>query len=406
MAKTTKKSNATRKTAEKKKTTPSTTAKTVAKTAAKPKVTKVTKTKAAVKASSKKPIARKAKAAPTEGIVRPTRNRTAYMMFVKDVRASVQTENPEMSFVDVTREVANKWGALSKKEKKPYEARAAADKERYDREVAAFREEYPDEPLTIKKKKRTPKLKGPKKARSAYVFYTIEARPGVSAANPDMDFGEVTKQVAADWNKLSDKAKSKYEKLAEEDKSRYEEEAKGFNEEHPEVAARKRRAKKGAPKKARSAYLYFTMERRPQIKAENPEMEFGELTRLVAQEWSNLSDAGKRKFEKLASDDKGRYDSEMEGYTPPTDEELDAEMEGSKKRKRTGPKRARTAYVYFTIDQRPNVQAENPEMKFGEITKLLANDWKALSESDRSKYDEMAAADKERYQRECDAASN
>lgn len=398
MAKTTKKSSTARsnnnKTAVKKTNNAA---------AGKKKVTKVTKTKAKVKAAAPK-VVKRAASSKDNKIDRPTRNRTAYMMFVKDVRASVQEENKEMSFVDVTREVANKWQALSKKERKPYEGRAAADKERYEREVAAFREEYPDEPLTVKKKKRTPKLKGPKKARSAYVFYTIDARPGVQNENPDMDFGEITKRVAASWNKLNAKQKRKYEQLAEEDKSRYENEASSFNDEHPEVAARKKRAKKGAPKKARSAYLYFTMERRPELQGQNSEMAFGELTRLVADEWKGLSDAGKKKFEKLAEADKKRYDEEMSGYTPPTDEELDAELEGSKKRKRSGPKRPRTAYVYFTIDQRPNVQADNPDLKFGEITKLLAEEWKGLSESDRGKYDEQASADKERYQRECEAA--
>jgi hypothetical protein len=387
MAKTTKKSSTTHKTAAKKKTTAKRSA------AGKKKVTKLTKTKA-------KAAARKVKG---DGIVRPTRNRTAYMMFVKDVRNKTQADNLGMSFVDVTREVANKWQALSKRERKPYEALAKTDKERYEREVAAFREQYPDEPLTVKKKKRTPKLKGPKKARSAYVFYTIHERPNVQGAHPDLDFGEITKRVAASWKKLNAKQKRKYDNMAEEDKGRYEEEASTFNEEHPEVAKRRKRAKKNAPKKGRSAYLYFTMERRPQLKEENPDMVFGDLTRLVAEEWGDLSDAGKRKFVKLADEDMKRYKDEMADYTPPTDEELDAELEGSKKKKRSGPKRPRTAYVYFTIDQRPNVQADNPELKFGEITKLLAEDWKALSESDREKYVEQAEADKLRYERERDA---
>jgi len=390
MAKTTKKKTSTsarqRKTATKKTAT----------TAGKKKVTKVKKTKVKASRKTAKPIAK-------EGIVRPQRNRTAYMWFVKDVRSKTQEDNPEMSFVDVTREVANKWQALSKRERKPYEEHAGTDKERYDREVADFREQYPDEPLTVKKKKRTAKLKGPKNGRSAYVFYTIDARPSVQNDNPDLDFGEITKRVAASWKKLSPKQKRKYDDMATKDKARYRKEAAAFNEEHPEVAKRKKRAKKNAPKKARSSYLYFTMERRPQLKSENADMEFGELTRLVAEEWSNLSDAGKHKFEKLAAADKKRYDEEMAAYTPPTDEELDAEEEGSRKRKRTGPKRPRTAYVYFTIDQRPNVQADNPEMKFGEITKILGEEWKSLSENDREKYVEQAEADKLRYERECEA---
>lgn len=340
-------------------------------------------------------------------IQRPTRSRTAYMMFVKDVRTKTQNENPQLGFVDVTKEVANRWQALSAREKKPFEDRAAKDKARYESDVAKFRESYPDEPLTIKKKKRVPKLKEPKKVRSAYVYYTKEQRPKLKEAHPDLDFGQLTQHVAEGWNKLTDAQKAKYEALSTEDRVRFEEEHKAFNEEHPEVARRKKKARKNAPKKARSAYLYYTKDIRPTIAKSNPELGFGDLTKLVAEQWAKLSDAQKKKYEKLAADDRKRFESEMESYTPPTDEELDADEDGKRKRKhKTGPTRARTAYVYFTMDRRPEVQQANPEMKFGEITKILAAEWGKLSDAAKGKYNEQHDADKVRYENEVAAAGN
>lgn len=367
---------------------------------------KPTLKKTAGKPSAVKKTATKPKAG-NASIDRPTRNRTAYMMFVKDIRTKTQNENPEMSFIEITKEVANRWQALSAREKKPFEDRAAKDKTRYETEVTAFRESYPDEPLTIKKKKRVAKVKGPKKARSAYVFYTIEQRPTLKESNPELDFGELTKRVADGWNNLSDADKVRFEKMATEDRVRFEEENKIFNEEHPEVARRRKKARKNAPKKARSAYLYYTKDIRPTIAKSNPEKGFGELTKLVADQWSKLSDAQKKKYEKLAADDRKRFEAEMAGYTAPTDEELDADEEGKRKRKtKTGPTRARTAYVYFTMDRRPQAQKDNPEMKFGDITKILAEEWKKLSDAEKGKYNEQHDADKIRYENELAAASN
>lgn len=39
-------------------------------------------------------------------------------------------------------------------------------------------------------------------------------------------------------------------------------------------------------------------------------------------------------------------------------------------------------------------------MAFGELTKHIAEEWKALSEKDKKKYNDKAAKDKERYEEE------
>lgn len=377
--------------------------------------TKTTAAKKAIKATAPKKIAAKksaaapkaVKRAPTDAsLVRPARSRTAYMMFVKDCRPRVQTEHPEMSFVDITREVAKQWQALSGREKKPYVDRAAADKKRYDGEVAKFKEEHPGQSLTIRKKKRQPKLKAPTRARSAYVFYTKEQRPVLKEQHPNLEFGDLTKRVAAGWKALSKAQRAKFETQAVADRTRYEAEIAQFNNEHPEVARRRKRAKKNAPTKARSAYLYFTKDVRAELSKKNPDKSFGDLTKLVAARWKTLSDAQKKKYVKQAADDRKRYDAEMAAYTPMSDEELDELDQSSRKRARPdGPARAKNAYVFFTMDRRARAQAENPEAKFGEITKIIADEWKTLTDAAKGKYNEQAAADKIRYENEIAAAN-
>lgn len=394
------------KTTQTKKTTtakPKAAAKTAGKAATK---TVNTKAKATVKPKAKAGAAKVAKpikrAAPSSNIVRPTRNKTAYMMFVKEQRKATQNANPDMGFVEITKDIAERWGKLTKAQLKPYEESAAKDKIRYEKEVTEFRANHPDEPLTVKKKKRVAKLKGPKKARSAYVFYTTERRSAVQAENPNLEFGDVTKHIAEEWNKMSDSQKAKYEAMAVEDKGRFETENDEFNTEHPEVKKRKLKAKKGQPKKARSAYLFYTMEKRNDFKNANPDKTFGDLTKLVADDWGKLNAAQKKKYEKLAEEDRARYDQEMSNYVRPTDEELDAQIaaEPQKKAKREGPKRPRSAYLFYTTAERPKYSKEHPELKFGDVTKDIATSWKALSAKEKVKFEDMAKADQVRYQKE------
>ena len=53
-------------------------------------------------------------------------------------------------------------------------------------------------------------------------------------------------------------------------------------------------------------------------------------------------------------------------------------------------------------DRRPALQKEKPELKFGELTKQLTEDWKSLTDKDKKKYEDMAAKDKARYDAECE----
>mmetsp|Transcript_44743 Transcript_44743/g.136517 ORF Transcript_44743/g.136517 Transcript_44743/m.136517 type:complete len:100 (+) Transcript_44743:173-472(+) len=91
----------------------------------------------------------------------------------------------------------------------------------------------------------------------------------------------------------------------------------------------------------------------------------------------------------------------MVDYTPPSD---DSDSDSGKKKKRkkdpNAPKRNQSAFFLYSNDSRPRVRQENPEASFGSIAKIISVEFKALSPGDRAHYDERAAQDKERYQRE------
>jgi hypothetical protein len=98
----------------------------------------------------------------------------------------------------------------------------------------------------------------------------------------------------------------------------------------------------------------------------------------------------------MAAADKVRYEREMKSYVPA--EESDGGSGGDddddeapstkpsaaagKKRKKkdpNAPKKPLTAFFRFSRDERPRLKAEQPELSFAELTKLVGQKWKELS---------------------------
>jgi len=74
------------------------------------------------------------------------------------------------------------------------------------------------------------------------------------------------------------------------------------------------------------------------------------------------------------------------------------------KKKSTGPKRAKSAFIYFTNDNRDDVKRNNPDLAFGDVARTLGKMWGALAAAQKKKYEDMAAKDKKRYEKEKAAA--
>ncbi len=55
---------------------------------------------------------------------------------------------------------------------------------------------------------------------------------------------------------------------------------------------------------------------REQTVAENPNLKITEVAKLLGAQWGTLTDKQKVRFEKMAEQDKIRYQREMEDYEP------------------------------------------------------------------------------------------
>ena len=64
------------------------------------------------------------------------------------------------------------------------------------------------------------------------------------------------------------------------------------------------------------------------------------------------------------------------------------------------PKRGKSAYLFFSMTQRGAILAKQPDLKVTEVAKVVAGEWRKLTPQEKVPYEEMAAADRARYQKE------
>ena len=173
-----------------------------------------------------------------------------------------------------------------------------------------------------------------KNARTSFSFYTKENRERISKENPKATFGELSKLVSAEWNKLTDKEKKVYKNKEIKDKTRYQKEreelAKKLESEaqnqssseevvvSPAPAPTKSKASKSKSSKASkpsksskssgkekttpskssspSSYNVFQKKMRPQLKTQFPDLSTKEITSKLGETWRGLSDAEKATY--------------------------------------------------------------------------------------------------------------
>ena len=138
---------------------------------------------------------------------------------------------------------------MEDEEKQKYKDMNAKDKERYAKEMETYVptpgfEPEPKKKKTKSKSKKKKKKKkhiiagAPKKASSAFIFFSSELRKSLKNVKSEdgtpYSFSEIAKRISKEWGALDEGGKAKFVALAEEDKARYEREYAAFLEEHPE----------------------------------------------------------------------------------------------------------------------------------------------------------------------------
>ena len=107
-----------------------------------------------------------------------------------------------------------------------------------------------------------------------------------------------------------------------------------------------------------------------------------------------MSEDDKRRFVELAAKDAERYQAEVAAYGG---EDYLLKKKKKKPKDPAMPKRALSAFFFFSQERRIDVLKEHPEWKLGQVAQELGKRWKEMLPEERSPFEEKAASDKARY---------
>jgi len=178
-----------------------------------------------------------------------------------------------------------------------------------------------------------PELVKPKRAPTAFILFCNDERPKLQKEHPEMKFGELGKHLGELWNACGDKQKKKYTEKSLKEKERYQTEVTDYVKAGGDIDDLKRKrkgdskeksGKKGdkinkqkdpaAPKRPKSAYLFFSLEERERLKKEQPSLNFADVGKLVGERWKAINPAVKAQYQKMAEDAKLKYDADVRSY--------------------------------------------------------------------------------------------
>ena len=184
--------------------------------------------------------------------------------------------------------------------------------------------------------------------------------------------------------------------------------------------------KKNIPKKPMSAYIYFCMEKRNEIKEQNPTMSTIEITRELGRlwktdylhqfdrkKWTSMSDEDKKRYKEQSvhEDDKKKKETKKElvpipdfiNKPPkPNDDSSESEEDSSDHGDEEIKRDFINPYMFYYEQMLESIKQENPNMNHGEITKLIRVNWLKLSDQEKMQIQEKARHEQEMKNKLCD----
>jgi hypothetical protein len=270
-------------------------------------------------------------------------------------------------------------------------------------------------PFETQKKKKDPNA--PKKASSAYIYFSNSQRASLKEESPDLSSPEIMKELARRWKETTMKQREPFEKVAVAARVSYDTEMAAYVEpEDAGVGTKKQKKKKdpNAPAKNMSAYLFFCASERIVIAEEEDPPTGRDIVKEIGTRWHTLTAEDKEPFETMAAEDKERYAEQMKSYTPPdggvvvkpappAPKKASAKKPAPATKKAAAAKKpapapkkpapapkkpavAKTGYSLFVQDNKQDVKDENPKWSAVKVNKELKVQWDELTDTDRDSY--------------------
>jgi len=138
------------------------------------------------------------------------------------------------------------------------------------------------------------------------------------------------------------------------------------------------------PKRPLSAFMFFVQLNRATVTKNLINRSAKEVGTKLGCIWKNLSSSVKQKFESLALADKNRYIEAKKKYIISNNAFVRVV-------------KPRNSYVIFSIQQRPLIKKQRPDLTFVEVNQVITTNWKTLTEEEKEPYEDQSEADKIRY---------
>ncbi|XP_061764660.1 transcription factor A, mitochondrial [Nerophis ophidion] len=167
----------------------------------------------------------------------------------------------------------------------------------------------------------------------------------------------------------------------------------------------------GPPKRPLNGYMRYTLQQKPRMMMQNPELKPTTIISKIAQEWKTMSQEQKQPFEDAFLREKEQFNIDLKDYKAQLSPE-EIEQEVNEKRQRTAkrkairmkrmltrlgkPKRPRSQFNIFMSEHYKEARGTTLQAKM----KSLLEDWRNLSNNQKQIFVELAMDDKIRYNKE------
>ena len=367
------------------------------------------------------------------------KNRTAFEIFCSETQPSGSSTSQPLdgmtaTWKNMTDEEKNVYFEQEKEERRRVELEAKMQSARLRNKDGKQLGERVEGSRTI--------MQQPQRHASPFIWFAKNVQETVARENPEARLGERNKMVGAMWKELGEDGRKPYLELARADKLRYEKElaewkaqnegddilfqhgekdqtkqGKGKGKEKGEkkqkiLAKKKKKTMKdpNAPKKPTTAYFCFAAENREAVqKRLGPQAKVPDVAKEMGRMWTSMSEVEKGRYYEMTAKDRERYHQEMEAYKKGGSSSGDkplgsaANVDSRLDSNPDVPKKPAFAYMHFAMEKREEMKKQlGPEAKESEVGMAMGRMWATMSEAEKEKYVELAAKDKERYEREMD----
>jgi len=139
------------------------------------------------------------------------------------------------------------------------------------------------------------------------------------------------------------------------------------------------------PRKALTAYVLYAMEAGRKLANDRKDLKPTERLKIIGKQWSEFTDEQKQKYADKAQEGKERAEEEMAQW---------------EKTRIKPPKKPIGSYLTFFVDIRLDLIKENPNLSHTEVVRVASEKWNTADAATKQHYVDLAAKDKERYERE------